>query len=125
MLGRKNWTKGAATLVSYQVVTTSSQNRGAVQALIRAQVVAQAEGVEPTSTELSARISNTRLPLPTGYIFDVEINRSDPTEIRYVENTQKVVEELRAKRAAGAEAGRAEADQLAQTMRDQSQGPRT
>jgi hypothetical protein len=120
MFGRKGWTKGTATLVSYQVVTTTSRNQGTVRALIRAQVVAQAEGIEPTSTEFSASVSHQRLPLAPGYVFDVQINRSDPTKVKYIENTQRVVEEIRAKRAAGAEAGRAQADQLAAEMQNEA-----
>jgi hypothetical protein len=117
LFGGKDWVKGTATVASYQVITTSTRDSGPVQSLLEAQVVAQAEGIEPTPTVLKVRVSEARLPLADGYVFDVKINSKDPKEIKADEDNRKIIEELREKRAAGTEDGAAKAAQLAEEMR--------
>jgi hypothetical protein len=109
--------EGTATLVDYEVVSTGASQAGFVRSTIRAQVVAQAEGIEPTAAQLMLLVDAVRLPLPEGYVFDVKIDPADPTKVRENEDAGKVRAEIAAKRNAAGADGMSRAEELAAQMR--------
>jgi hypothetical protein len=117
---KSKWVKGTATLVGYEVVSTATSEAGFVESSIRAQVVVQAEGVEPTAAQLMILVDEPRLPFPEGYVFDVKVDSGDPTKVRADEDAAKVRTEIAAKREASAANGLSRAEELAAQMRRSS-----
>jgi hypothetical protein len=114
---KSKWVKGTAALVDYEVVSTGASEAGFVKSTIRAQVVAQGEGIEPTAAELMVVVDAVRLPFPEGYVFDVKIDPGDPIKVRENEDTTKVRAEIAAKRNATSAEGMSRAEELAAQMR--------
>ena len=109
MFGRmKDPAEGTATLVSYG--ETNAVNE--FDTVIIAQIIVQAEGLQPTAVEWSVGIANSELPLPSGYVWPVRVDRAKPTHVRLDDKRRQVEAE------AGREAGRIEAQQLAAVMRN-------
>jgi hypothetical protein len=114
---KSKWVKGTATLVSYEVVSTGTSGAGFVKSNIRAQVVVQGEGVEPTASHMMLLVDEPRLPFQDGYVFDVKVDAGDPTKVRADEDPAKVRAEIAAKREGSAADGLSRAEELAEQMR--------
>jgi hypothetical protein len=114
---KSKWVNGTATLVDYEVVSTGASEAGFVKNTIRAQVVAQAQGIEPTAAQLMLVVDAVRVPFAEGYVFDVKIDPADPTKVRENEDTAKVRAEIASKRNAVSADGMSRAEELAAQMR--------
>ncbi len=73
---RKNLVPGTATVVTYEVTHHSWLDT------LQAQVIVQAEGLEPTSVELIAELPHSALPLPPNYVLPVIVNRKHPSNVK-------------------------------------------
>jgi hypothetical protein len=117
---KSKWVKGTATLAGYEVVSSGVSPAGFAKSDLRAQVVVQAEGVEPTAAEMILVVDESRLPFPDGYVFDVKVDASNPTRVLLHEDTAKVRAEIAAKHEASAASGMSKAEELADRMRRES-----
>ena len=100
---------GTATLVSY--VETNAGNE--FDRVVIAQVVVQAEGLQPTAVEWTVGVPTSSLPLDAGHVWPVRVDRANPQHLKLDDD------KLAAEGEAARTAGRAEAERLAQQLRDQ------
>jgi hypothetical protein len=75
---------GTATLVSY--VETNAANE--FDRVVIAQVVVQADGLEPTAVEWTVGIPNSSLPPEAGHVWPVRVDRADPTHLKVDDDRQ-------------------------------------
>ena len=113
MFGRmKDPADGTATLVSY--VETNVVNE--FDTVIIAQVVVEAEGLEPTAVEWTTGVPNSALPMDPGHVWPVRVDRAKPTRMKLDDERQEQQAQ------AAQDAGRAQAERVAEAMRNQSGG---
>jgi hypothetical protein len=102
---------GTAQLVSY--VETNARNEFDVTCI--AQVVVQAEGLEPTAVEWIVGIPHSELPMEPGHVWRVKVDRKNPKHLKRDEDAEEEAA------AAAQESGRAEAERIAAAMREGKQ----
>jgi hypothetical protein len=108
MFGRmKDPVEGTAQLVSY--VETNARNEFDVTCI--AQVVVQAEGLEPTAVEWIVGIPHSELPMDPGRTWRVRVDRKNPKHLKLDDSGEREAAE------AAQESGRAEAERIAAEMR--------
>jgi hypothetical protein len=103
---------GTAQLVSY--VETNARNQFDVTCI--AQVVVQADGLEPTAVEWIVGVPQSELPMAPGRVWRVRVDRKNPKRLKVDESADREAGE------AAQEAGRAEAERLAAEMREEGPG---
>jgi len=103
---------GTATLVSY--VETNAANE--FDRVIVAQVVVQADGLQPTAVEWTVGVPNSSLPLESGHVWPVRVDRAKPQHLKLDEDR------MAAQGEAARVAGRAEAERIAEQLRQEQNG---
>lgn len=107
MFGRmKDPVEGTAQLVSYQLTNIANE----FDVVVQMQLVVQAEGLEPTAVEAAHGIPHGELPMTPGRTFKVKVDRKNPKKLKFLEDDSDG--------EAQAAKGRAEAERLAQAMRE-------
>lgn len=104
----KDPVEGTAQLVSY--VETNARNEFDVTCI--AQVVVQADGLEPTAVEWIVGIPHSELPMEPGRVWRVRVDRKNPKHLKLDERGEAEAGQ------AAQEAGRAEAERIAAAMRE-------
>lgn len=108
MFGRmKDPVEGTARLVSYQLTNVSNE----FDRVIQAQVVVEAPGLEPTAVEITHGVPHGELPLMPGTTWRVKVDRKNPKKVKVLGADRDEVE-------AQVEAGRRQAEEVAQAMRE-------
>ncbi|MHB8694422.1 MAG: SHOCT domain-containing protein [Solirubrobacteraceae bacterium] len=103
----KDPVEGTATLVSY--VETNARNEFDVTVI--AQVIVTADGIPPTAVEWITGIPHSQLPISPGRVWNVQVDRNNPKHLK------ADTKQARQDGEAAHQAGRAEAEQLAASMR--------
>jgi hypothetical protein len=114
MFGRmKDPADGTATLVDYVETNTGNE----FDTVVIAQVIVKAPGLEPTAVEWTVGVPHAELPMDPGRTWPVRVDRAKPSRLKL--DDKRVEQEAEAAR----DAGRAQAEQIAESMREQGSTP--
>jgi hypothetical protein len=81
----KDPAEGSATVTSYQAFTTPGMENNArpgFEVTLHAQVVVQADGLEPTAVEFITNFPQSELPLESGAVLPVTVDRKNPEHLK-------------------------------------------
>lgn len=107
----KDPVEGTAQLVSY--VETNARNEFDVTCI--AQVIVEADGLEPTAVEWIVGVPHSELPMDPGRIWRVRVDRKNPKHLKLDEDGEREAAQE------AQESGRAEAERIAAAMREEKQ----
>lgn len=123
----KDAAPGIARVVSYEAFTTPGQennSRPGAEITLQAQIVVEAEGLEPTAVEWVTNFPLSALPLQPGASLPVTVDRKNPKRVKLdPQFTKRAKEAAKQQGGAAAEAARAQAEELAATLREGSSEP--
>jgi hypothetical protein len=118
----KDPAEGTATVVSYQAFTTpglENNTRPGFEVTLHAQVVVQAEGLEPTAVEFITNFPQSELPLQNGAVLPVTVDRKNPKHLKLDHDFVKQAKiDAEGRLAAVAQSATDQARQVAVTMRE-------
>lgn len=125
MFGRmKDPVQGTATVVTYDAFTAPGLENNTCpgfEVTLQAQVVVQADGLEPTAVELITNFPQSELPLQPNSVLPVTVDRKNPKHVKLDPNFAKQAKSA-AKQAAQDTTRTAhdQAEELAASMRDKA-----
>jgi len=116
---------GTATVASYEAFGTpglSGDQRPGFEVTLDAQVVVQAEGLEPTAVHFVTNFPQSALPLFAGSVLPVVVDRKNPKRLKlapeFATQAKQAAEESE---RATKQASRDQAEALAESMREDAQ----
>jgi hypothetical protein len=123
----KDPAEGTATVVSYQASTTpglENNTRPGFEITLHAQVVVQAEGLEPTAIDFITNFPQSELPLQNGAVLPVTVDRNNPKHLKLDRDFVKQAKsDAEGRLAAVTQSAADQARQVAVTMRASSSVP--
>ncbi len=123
----KDPAEGTATVTSYQAFTTpglENNARPGFEVTLHAQVVVQADGLEPTAVDFITNFPQSELPLRSGAVLPVTVDRKNPKHVKLDPNFVKQAKiGAEARLADVARSASDQAQQVAASMRTGASSP--